>query len=290
MSQLLLVGIENLKSAATSTYEYVAPSSLNMKDQLIALQQITMFRSWPNVSAMAYNNNSYSYTWIDGTPVSVVMPDGIYTIDDMSAYLQFIMKSNLHYMIDSSGPAPIDVFFMSLVENSVYYRIQINFTVVPAPTATLTIPPGATWAADVGNCPQISLVGLGFNTNSFGSLIGWSSVTNFPTDTTSSLQQLGDLTPTAEPVSQILVQCSLVANQNSMFPNMIFALKAGGLNSGDQIQILPPEFAWVETNGVTNVQNFEIYLTDQNGVRLFVQDPSLTIALYLKPKTTLSVR
>ncbi len=289
-AQLLPIGLNDLFDASTSTYIFKSPSSLSMKDQAIALQKLSMFRSWPNISWAKYGNSRYSYKWIDGTVVPIDMPDGIYTIDDISEYLHYIMKSNLHYMIDSSGPEPVDVFFLSFVTNPTYYRIQINFTVVPAPTATLTIPVGATWAASVGKCPQITISSLGFDTNSFGSIIGFNTYVLLPTIVTADVQQLGDFTPTAEPVSQILVQTSVVSNQNSSTPQLLFAFRSNGYSSGDPIEIDPNEFAWVETTQVSNIQEIRVSLTDQNNVPLFVQDPSVTIVLYIKPKTTLSIK
>jgi hypothetical protein len=67
-------------------------------------------------------NNTFSYTYIikdNYTSFTVTLPDGMYTIDEINDYLEYTMKENKTYLVDSSGH---DVFFINLKEDNTDFQ------------------------------------------------------------------------------------------------------------------------------------------------------------------------
>ena len=84
---------------------YKFPNSVVFKNNSIAVSSVSMYYSWFNISR-AFMNNTFSYSWTQGTTITtyqVVIPDGLYEISQINAYLQFVMISNNTYLIDASG-------------------------------------------------------------------------------------------------------------------------------------------------------------------------------------------
>ncbi len=74
-----------------------------------ALYQGTIWYSWPNI-ASEYNNNVFTYNPGSGN-VHITIPDGLYDLDDLNAYIQKIMKSNGDY--DSAN----NVYYITIEGN-----------------------------------------------------------------------------------------------------------------------------------------------------------------------------
>ena len=66
------------------------------KDYYLALDSISMSYSWYNVSSK-YNNNILSYSHDSGSTITnITLPDGNYSYDEMSLYIQRDLKANGH--------------------------------------------------------------------------------------------------------------------------------------------------------------------------------------------------
>ena len=66
------------------------------KDYYLALDSISMSYSWYNVSSK-YNNNILSYSHDSGRTINnITLPDGNYSYDEMSLYIQRVLKANGH--------------------------------------------------------------------------------------------------------------------------------------------------------------------------------------------------
>ena len=104
-------------TTVNNTYVYNFPNSVDFKNgEAIAVSSISMFYSWFNISA-ALNNNKITYTWTSGTTQTthdVVIPDGIYEISSINAYLQFVMIANGHYLQSASGA---NTYYVQIVLN-----------------------------------------------------------------------------------------------------------------------------------------------------------------------------
>ena len=93
-----------------STFHYVFPQSVVFKNQEIALSSLTMFNSVYNISS-ALNNNKFQYIW-SSTTYTLTLPDGIYEVSDINAYLLFSMKANNHYLVDLNDK---EVYFLEFI-------------------------------------------------------------------------------------------------------------------------------------------------------------------------------
>ena len=138
---------------------YDFPNSVFLKDEYIAVQQITLYNSVFNISA-ELNNNSFSYKWIDGLIYPVVMTaSGIHlSLAQINSYLQSVMIANKHYY--TSGGQ--NIYLLEIVVNQSAYAYQINCfatSVAIALANTWVIPVGATWVN-----PTLSIMALSIRT------------------------------------------------------------------------------------------------------------------------------
>src|SRR5690606_37614907 len=108
--------------------------------------------SWFNLTA-AKKNNSFSYTWVDGSTHQVTLQDGIWSFADFQAFFQLEMFNNGHYLLNNGEPE----YFIRFDVNSVFYRMSLTVRPVPA-----VLPPGYTapagWVAPGANVtPQVNI-------------------------------------------------------------------------------------------------------------------------------------
>lgn len=126
----LILNSTNLDSGSpyNNVYKYVfSNGSATFRNAKISVNNIYLYYSWYSISA-SQRNNQFSYIWYSGsgptaTTVSITVPDGFYSISDLNSYLQSVMITNNHYLIDSTGNF---VYFIEFEENSTYYSIQLN--------------------------------------------------------------------------------------------------------------------------------------------------------------------
>lgn len=282
MATLIPLTMGNLVPGTTNSYRYDFNSVIDYRGREMCLSTASMFRSWDNVNGKLYGNSSFSYTWIDGTVVPVVMPDGIYTVDDISGYMQGVMRVNKHYLLDNS-PTPAEQFYMSLETNGVYYRVQLNAKLLPAVLPVgWSYPAGAAWVTSA-KCPQITIVSKGFDSDSFGSLIGFNSYPLLPLLNTAAATILGDFAPTLEPVQTIYFLLNCISAPQSIIPQAIYAINATGYSSSAAIDIKPPAFLWVDIAN-SMIQSLTLTLVDQKSRPLQQKDPNAAFVFAHKPK------
>lgn len=285
---LALTSTELVPSFYNNTFQLAFNGVKELTGHEISVQQISLNRSWYNIRS-DLNNNTFSYRWIDGTVVTVTMPDGIYDISDINNYMKSVMLANGHVLRDSTSTPATDNYYIQWQVNPVYYKIELTLTVLPAALPgswgyVSGLSPAWTTSA---NCPQISLTSLGVNTNSFGSVVGMNTMTNYPTVTTATVQKLSDFVPTVDPVNNLIITCS-VANSNSLYTNQLIAcMPVANRASSEQIIFEPKNPLWIECqNGV--FPNISIRFLDQYTSPLKIQDPySVTALLQTRKKSTL---
>lgn len=112
-----------------------ASGNLNLSGKEICIKSIDMIYSFPSVTASG--GLPFTYTWIDGTVVTVTLEEnGTYSAADINGLLQTTMIANGHYLLDATT-GTIPYYFASFVENSVLYGIQYNSLPVPTSLGTL---------------------------------------------------------------------------------------------------------------------------------------------------------
>lgn len=286
MKTLILNGASVVQNSFNDTYQYNFPAGqvrFEPGDQ-IALTSLAMYYSWNNVTSAStgsqYNNDSFSYTWIDGTTHQVLMPDGFYAISDINAYLQKTMVANAHYMTGEQGQF---VYFLEVVENAVYYSAMIDAYNVPtsaeATALGYTMPGGATWSLPASTTtPQLTIP-----TNNFGLLLGFKAGTYPPTPQATAYNILSNNgVPQITPATSVVAVCSLLNNPYSIPQNLLYSF-APNVTFGSQISISPPQFSWIDiTPGVYS--NFTLTFKDQNFNRLAIQDTNLVVMLTIRER------
>ena len=81
-----------------------------------------MYFSAFNVT-VKYNNNSFSYIWVDGTTWTVNIPDSFLQVADINAFLHSVMYSNKHYLVSTTGDY---IYLLEMVVNQARYAVQVN--------------------------------------------------------------------------------------------------------------------------------------------------------------------
>ena len=168
----------------------------------IGLSSIAINYSWFNLTSQ-FNNLKVAYFWVNDTEYEIDFPAGFYSVDSLSQYIQFKMKQNGHYLVNDSG---IDVFYLELVVNPVYYTVTLILKPVPTVLPQdWTNPSGFTLPVT----PKIPL--LKTLSNEWGRLIGFASNTYFPSTTTTIETRINStLTPRISPIISVNVLCSFI--------------------------------------------------------------------------------
>jgi hypothetical protein len=181
MVQTIVLNSKNVvQDGLNSQLVYRFPNSVTFPNHEIAVSSINMYYSWLNINGTTLSNNTFYYYWNAvsgtnvGTKVTVTIPDGIYEIAQINAYLQYIMIKNGHYLIDANGQ---NVYFVDMIVNPTKYAIQVN--TYPVPTSALWTLNGAT-GQYVGNTGTIY---AGWTTPLANTAGGSSAWAGFPTTT-----------------------------------------------------------------------------------------------------------
>ena len=257
MSSALIVN--NLNSVSTtapySSFQYNFPSNTSMDNKQILPSVIVYPFSNFNVNGATYQNANFQITWIDGTVLNVVLPAGYYSVSDINNYLRQQMIAQTWYTINGASTPATETFnyYLSLEENSTYYSVQLNSlpvqTAAEAAAAGITLPVGATWAFPVTDRnPQFIIQTFtpnNYNT-SFSQLIGFNSQT-WPTAQTPASGQsiLSNFTPNLNPVSTVVVLCSLINNTFASQNNVLYAFNTGSTPFGSYVTVPIPQEIWL---------------------------------------------
>lgn len=276
MKQIILNSAHIVPGSGNSEFKYKFPSgNINIEQgQKLALANVMMYYSNENITE-AYGNNRFSYKWIDGTVVDVVIPDGFYDIVALNNFLHFTMLQNLHYYTNSDGNA---VWLLDLSANSTRYGFELNIWQTSdtiATTNSWTIPSGATWTSPVANTvPEFNVPNNGFK-----DLIGFNVGTYGTNPSVNNQFFLSQNTPQITPVSSYVMTCSLINNNYATNPNTLYCF-APNTTYGSQMSISVSEFAWIDTQA-GQYNEFTVRFLDQDYRQLSIKDPSIIINLVI---------
>jgi hypothetical protein len=279
---------------------YKFPNSIQFKDSSIAVQNVSMFYSWYNISANL-GNNKFSYYFPVAsvmTLFSVTIPDGIYDIPALNAFFQFTSVKNQTYMTTATADI---VYFAKFAVNVNLYSIELTVFTIPSagdnPSGLIPVvvgnyaPVPETFRIRIPD--DLSLI-FGFPTVAQLGAV-WESNDWFGTATSSGIY---DLTPYAYNAStRIASYTSYVApqvNQNSSvyialncinnpyaIPSSIIYAVTPNTGIGGIIVDYPPQFSWNRiTDGLYN--QIVLSILGTNGRDLEIQDPNITVILSIK--------
>lgn len=96
---LFINSVDGINNSKSHDFTVRFNPGLNLdknKDYYLALDSISMYYSWYNVSSV-YSNNTLSYSPDDGkTWKMIVLPNGNYSYNELNTYIQRVLKSNSH--------------------------------------------------------------------------------------------------------------------------------------------------------------------------------------------------
>jgi hypothetical protein len=272
-----------ISSPYNDTYKYTFPTGMvRFEDCEIAVASLTFWYSFYNITELN-RNNYYTYTWNANTTTSydVTIPDGSYQIDDLNAFLQFTFIQNKHYLIDASGNY---VYYLEILWNPTKYLNEI--IAYPLPTTLPTgwsYPSGATWTLPATpQTPQIAVTRYTSVQRGLGWWLGFDTGTYPPTPQTSIYNVLAQNIDRMFPVSSVVLGCSLLQNTLAVPATTLFTMPVEGHTYGERVSSIG-QFAFVPiTDGQYN--EFFIRLYDQDGNRLVVNDPDLSVSMVIRKK------
>lgn len=277
----LILNSTNLDKSSpfNNVYRYQFSNSANFKNAKICVNNIYLYYSWFNISA-TQSNNKLSYIWFSGagptsTQVDITIPDGFYTVADLNSYLQSVMISNGHYLIDSSGNS--NIFFIEIEENSTFYSLQINcyalLTSAQATTKSYTAPSGYSFVT-TNITPQVVIP----STSYFKDIIGFNAGTYPASTQTTNYSTTSTTTPQLTPVESAVVTCNLCNNRLAYPNNVLFSFAPAGTTFGSTIIAKPSFENYIDIQDGAYSQIIITFL-DQHFNPLYIRDTNLIIQL-----------
>lgn len=294
---VLVLNASNVEpNGNNNTLIYNFPNSIVLKDKYIAVSQVVMYYSWFNITS-AYSNNTFTYTWtVAGitTTFTVNIPDGLYNITDINAFLQWTMINNGHYLINASGD---NVYYAELLVNPNRYAIQVNTYLVPT-----ALPVGYTQPSNFAGYPTttqnpVIVIPQGFNlitgyTANFttNANVGNAYIPPTPSvsnnyvakDAVGTLSYLSNTNPDVQPNSSVYLSISNINNPYSQPSSIIYSITPN-VAIGEQIVESPPNFMWNKMIDGTYNQ-LRVQLLGINKAPIIMKDPNLTIMLTIRDK------
>jgi hypothetical protein len=250
---------------APNTWKYQLTNGFSSQEgDMVSLKYMSIYYSWKNVSA-ALGNNTFGYYWnVSGvqTLFTLILQDGIYAYQDISAAFNLFMFGNGHYLLDANGNP---IYYISLTVNPALYSLSLICAQAPSPLPTGYTNPNSITLG--GNGPQL-VIPAGFT-----SLSGF-AVGTFPAAPQTALYQVNSISPpqiTQQPT--INVNCNLANNVD--FTNgssTIYSFNATNKVAGSLIELTPTFRDWLLIAPGGNYTAITISLTDQLGSPITIYD------------------
>ena len=270
-----------LIQCAPNQLQISLPSTIQLSEYEVALDQLSLPKSWFNVNSMyGAGSNSLAYVF-NGQTFTVTLPNGQYSVSDINAFLQQIMTQNGHYLVytDSAG-VPHNIFYLSLLPNSTYYTVTLTASPVPSTLpANYSNPNNLTLS---GQTPQLIL-----SPGTLAGVLGCAAGTYPPAPTTSPYQINGSSTASAapsDPVKALTFNCNIV--QQSLYntaPSSLLTLAPAAWAYASVMQLMVPQKAWFPCS--TNSQPCSVIivtLLDQLGRAVPLNDTNWLVSLFLR--------
>jgi len=258
-----------------NTFVYPFPNSVSFPHHEIAVQSVSMYYAWANISS-ALGNNTFIYNMNtpSSTPVVITIPDGLYEIATINEYLQSIFIAKGHYLFNGTN----NVYYAQMVVNPTLYAVQVNTFPIPQTLpAGWTAPVGWVFATNATTQPTLTFPAQ------FSSIVGFAP--NFATagnGTGSNYSVVSTTAPQVQPNPNVYLAISNIANPYAVPSSILYAI-APNVNFGSQIVEVPPQFAF---NSLLPGTYAEIRLTilGSNLQPLPILDPNMTILLAIRNK------
>ena len=271
------------------SYEFAGGNINLKKGQKVALASLQMYYSTFNITA-ANRNNTYQYTWVNGTTYNVVMPDGFYDVAALNNYLHFVMLQNGHYLVTSTGAF---VYLLEMTINPTLYAVEVNcfgISVAVAAANLWVLPAAPTWV--LPNNFIVPELNVPASPQQFGLVIGFAAG-SYPNATiagvppaqvqtpayTTTQTFVSSVAPQVTPLSSFILTCSLINNNYAVPNNLIYSFAPVG-TIGQQFTIAPNQYVFIDVLPA-QYNRFNVQFIDQNFRPVAIQDPNMIIQLVI---------
>lgn len=208
MDSIIINNKTSNRITASNEIRLDVPTFLRLENMKVALAYLGIYYSWRNITS-ANNNNKLQYAWY-GVVYDVDIPDGFYSINDLSDYLHFVMHKNGHYVLDADN---YPVYFITFSSNLTYYSITYDCYPVEVPLNGSN--PNN---VQIGGTPQLIILNnelqnnLGTNAGTYPA----SALTTVPYSfNAQNIPQISNITT-------INVACNLVNNRLNAYSNVMY--------------------------------------------------------------------
>jgi hypothetical protein len=280
MKTIVLTQSDIIPNTNNTTLVYKFPTSCDFTGCQIAVNSISLYYSWDNIS-INFSNNTFSYNWIvAGVPTTftLTIPDGLYEVTDLNNFLQYSFIQNGHYLVDNSG---LNVYYAEFIVNPTRYAIQINtFPVPTALPAGWSNPAGLAFPAVTFN-PIITLPSA-FN-DVLGYTAGFATAQNLGVGT--NLSYLSSKAPQVQPNSNLLVSITGIDNKYASPSSIIYSVTPT-VNLGEQIIEKPANYNWNRLMAGTYNQ-LRLQFLGNTYQNLNIRDPNMVIVLVIQDQEDL---
>lgn len=277
----IVLNSTNIVGSNNNTLIYSFPNSVDLTGCEIAVSNITMYYSWDNINGTTLQNNTFSYYWVvGGTPTKfdVIIPDGLYEIADINAYLQYVFIQNGHYLVNSTSQ---NVYYAELIINPTQYSVQLNTFAVPTSLpAGFTNPAGLVFPATTFN-PQVE-----FPAN-FNKIVGYTAgfTSSLNSGGGNTLSYLSSTAPNVQPNSAVLIAMSGIDNKYANPSSIVYSV-APNVGLGELIVEKPAQFNFNRMlSGTYNQLRLGFLGTDLAPIT--IRDPNMTIILVIRDQDDL---
>ena len=260
-------GAENVQFVAPNKFIYSLPRPyLSGQNDKVSLKSLRLYYSWFNMSA-AKNNDQFSYIWVDGSEHSVVLPDGMWDYGAFQSYLEEVLTSRGHYLIDADGRP---VHFIEFVANSVVYRISLVIRPVPA-----VLPEN--WTAPAGFVfpPNDTTPQLIVPPTNITQYLGFSAGTYPAAPQTTVFQMNGQTVPQVTDITSLQIQTNIVSNDFGPDHRTLHTFNVGqDTLPGAMLSEVPFYPDWIPIQSSSRFNQVELELVDQLSRPVRIEDPS----------------
>ena len=309
---ITLTGANIISSTGNNLLRYNFPTTAQFDNHEICLTNVTIYYSWYNIDKSLYNNNLFYYFWLSTVgntynltaanpyititdPTSgnkttyyydavadltyirypVNLPDGIYELQGIVDYMQYVMIQNNTYAFDTTTNK--NCYYVNMLVNPTQYcfdvtTYQVDMSGNLPSNITAYYPPP----------PQAFTPLIQFPTN-FNALVGFTSFTTSPspsvTDKSFVLYQ-SNIAPQLQPNPTLVLGCDKVINPYANPTSSVYSLASTG-TIGSQIQILVPQFIWIPL-AKGSYPSMTFSLTSANGSQVNIRDPNMCLVFSIR--------
>jgi hypothetical protein len=277
---IVLTQANVVQDGTNSSFTYNFPSVWKPgKNTELALSSINVYYAIDNITTQ-YNNNSFTYTWTVGattTTYIVTLPDGMYNISDINSYLQYVMQSNGHYLINSAGQ---NVYYIEILTNLTLYGVNVITYPVP-----FTLPTGYTQSSNFAGFPTtVRNCVVTFTGNNFGTILGYSNtfVSSANIGGNNIITYNSTTFPTITQNPSFFVSCNCIRN-SLQIPSSILASIVPTVGFTELITQVASSPLYLPVNeGMYN--NITVTILGAQRQQITLLDPNITIVLIVKSK------